>query len=58
MDQWWSSVWYDNCHDVVRCLSFMWNMTFKLYRFFKVIVVDDDYDDDINDGDILMMVNS
>jgi len=33
-------------------------MTFKLYRFFKVIVVDDDYDDDINDGDILMMVNS
>jgi len=33
-------------------------MTFKLYRFFKVIFVDDDYDDDINDGDILMTVNS
>ena len=33
-------------------------MTFKLYRFFEVIVVGEEYDDDFIDRDLLMTVNS
>jgi hypothetical protein len=31
----------------------MQNVTSKLYCFFEVIVIDDDYDDDFNDDDLL-----
>jgi hypothetical protein len=27
-------------------------------RFFEVIVIDDDYDNDFDDGDLLLMMNS
>jgi len=30
----------------------------KLYRLFEVIVIDDDYDNDFNDCDLLLMASS
>jgi len=30
----------------------------KLYRFFEVILVDNDYDDDFNVDDLIMVVDS
>jgi len=45
---------------VVSFPSFIQNMILKHYCFLKVIEVDDDYDydDDFNDDDLLMMMNS
>jgi len=40
---------------MANCPSFMWNVTLKLYHFFKVIMMmnmlkfDDDYEDDYVD---------
>jgi len=58
MNQWWLGVYYDGCHDVVICLSFMWNVISELYCFLEVIVIDVDYDDDFSDDNFLMMMNS
>jgi len=39
-------------------LVFMSNVILKLYRLFEVIVIDDDYDNDFNECDLLLMVSS
>jgi len=65
MNQWWLGVYYDECHDVVVCPSYMQNVNLRRYCFLKVIVVnrelwwcfDDDNDDDFNGDDLLMVMN-
>ena len=37
---------------------FRWKGILKLYRFFEVILVDNDYDDDFNVDDLIMVVDS
>jgi len=39
-------------------MSFMWDVNLEFCRFFEVIVIDDDYDNDFDDGDLLLMLNS